>query len=614
MTKTSFRKNFKEEKIVRSFLKGSSVSLVFDYYLILEDGQSNKVGRKGPIDGTLDATNADILQPNTDAGAGTVTSLITAADPLNHWDAGGNTIGNGLTLAKLLLPDVQVLNPNGKIVIIPSARGATGFDDNWRPGDTEYEESKSRFEEVTALIEAEGKTWTVLLVNFHQGEADNGRTQENYSDLLFTYIARKRDYMGSQKIPFVCGDLMPSASLGGARLTLQGIKSNVPYSGFAASTDFVGDGVDTVHFTAAEQRTFGQRYYDAYNDLSGNLSATPPGTVSDLAASDGEGETVLTFTLPSTGGLAIRNTVIEYKLTADSTWTEFYPSNGVAKTSPITVSGLAAGNYDFRIKVLSAAGIGSYSNTATATITNAQVRAAANTVVSGPVFDMASRNTNSYDGSGQTFFNLGSGPDFFLGTTSGVDSEDPTFVPASGSVEAHFLHVGTTPYKYFTAASVIPFTQNLHRTDLGGSFTFIARLRPKSTFRSIFATTPNATDSGLIFWAGGNKPRLRFYTSGTTPKSIESSATYDASAINTIAATFDHSTLDYSFRINATQENGTTGAFTALGSNESNPTLMADTSGNFGFDVSTELYDLIVYACALPEAQLSSLFTLVEGN
>ncbi len=93
--------------------------------------------------------------------------------------------------------------------------------------------------------------------------------------------------------------------------------------------------------------------------------ATTPGIPTSLASTHTTTQAALTWTAPaSTGGSAITDYVVEYKLASDSSWTTF--ADGTSATASATVTGLTDGvSYDFRVSATNAIGTGSVSSTAT---------------------------------------------------------------------------------------------------------------------------------------------------------------------------------------------------------------------------------------------------------
>lgn len=95
--------------------------------------------------------------------------------------------------------------------------------------------------------------------------------------------------------------------------------------------------------------------------------ATTPGTPTSLAATRGNAEVSLIWVAPAAnGGASVTDYVVEFKLTADASWTTF--SDGTSTATSATVTSLTNGSsYDFRVSAVNTAGTGSASSTATAT-------------------------------------------------------------------------------------------------------------------------------------------------------------------------------------------------------------------------------------------------------
>lgn len=78
---------------------------------------------------------------------------------------------------------------------------------------------------------------------------------------------------------------------------------------------------------------------------------------------------VLAWTAPSsTGGAAITDYVVEYKLTSEPTVWSVFNDGPASATIGATVTGLTSStSYDFKVAAVNSAGQGSYSSMATAT-------------------------------------------------------------------------------------------------------------------------------------------------------------------------------------------------------------------------------------------------------
>lgn len=107
----------------------------------------------------------------------------------------------------------------------------------------------------------------------------------------------------------------------------------------------------------------------SYTDSESETPATLPGAATSLSATRGSTTATLTWTTPSsTGGSAITDYTVEYKLASAATWTSF--TDGVSSSTGATVTGLTSGeSYDFRVAAVNVIGTGPFTSTATLTAT-----------------------------------------------------------------------------------------------------------------------------------------------------------------------------------------------------------------------------------------------------
>ncbi|OJX71029.1 MAG: hypothetical protein BGO95_07675 [Micrococcales bacterium 73-13] len=110
--------------------------------------------------------------------------------------------------------------------------------------------------------------------------------------------------------------------------------------------------------------------------LTGTAPApTAPGAPTGLAGTPGGAQVGLSWSAPaSNGGSAITDYVVEFKASADSTWSVF--SDGTSTATSATVTGLTNGtSYDFRVSAVNSVGTGASSSPASATPTAPAVQA-----------------------------------------------------------------------------------------------------------------------------------------------------------------------------------------------------------------------------------------------
>lgn len=336
------------------------------YDIILLVGQSNMVGRSGPIDPVLDATDAQILMYGKDNR-----TVVLAQDPLDHWDEISGDIGMGMSIAKAYIADGR-LTGNRKVLLVPAADGGTGFaQGDWNDGDPQHENAITQVNEALALS---GGTHQLVAICWHQGENDGGanRTKSQYSNDLDNLITIFRNEItgADNTTPFIVGDLIEGNTTGTKdqiRESLSELPTRVTYTAFTSSSGLVSNG-DNLHFDASSLRTFGQRYFNNFTVAENNtgLNATAPDAVVDLVAKGNHKEAILEWSAPDANGSPITDYTIQYKESSSGTWLNF--TDGTSSNTKAKVTGLTNNIlYDFRIYAINAAGTSPASNVATTT-------------------------------------------------------------------------------------------------------------------------------------------------------------------------------------------------------------------------------------------------------
>jgi hypothetical protein len=242
--------------------------------VIVLAGQSNMIGRYGPIDPVLDATNDRIQQ----YGA-TSMSVMLAADPLDHpGQDNPNTVGMGLSSAKAYIAAGRLASGR-QVLLVPVARGATSFSDGtWRAGGAG---------DTTAIANVNAAMAThpdnrLVAICWHQGEGDSTLTEAQYQTELDALITRWRSSMtgAGPTTPFVVGGLLVGGNFTspGVSAALQSLPARRGYTGYASSEGLESGG-DNLHFSAASERTFGGRYFDAIVAAEQNVPPVDTSTV-----------------------------------------------------------------------------------------------------------------------------------------------------------------------------------------------------------------------------------------------------------------------------------------------------------------------------------------------
>lgn len=210
-----------------------------DLFLLI--GQSNMAGR-GIVEAQdkVPILNVYALQKDD--------TWSLAIDPL-HWDKPVAGVGLGRSFARTV---------GGRIGLIPAAFGGTSLDE-WKPGSPLFTEAVRR----TKIAMKSGRLRGIL---WHQGEADSGKRElaESYAERWKVMMMAMKAELGAPDVPVVVGELAhfldPAKQPFAAEINQQ--LRLLPAQ--VASAEGLHDKGDQLHFDAASQREFGQRYAQAY--------------------------------------------------------------------------------------------------------------------------------------------------------------------------------------------------------------------------------------------------------------------------------------------------------------------------------------------------------------
>lgn len=222
-----------------------------DYDVMLLVGQSNAIGRYGPIDPDIDQVNPNVFQLKKS------NSMVSvASNPLDHWDETSNTVGFGLTLGKM-----QYESSGRKVLLVPAAMGGSSF------GSGAWQEAGALREYA---IEAANRAMSFGTGNnrfvgifWMQGESDRTLSENDYSEYIDEMIDDYRNRIeGADNCPFIAASIPTwSTQFGlGVDSSIKSLPDRVENTTWLETSDLVSGG-DSLHLSAASQRTLGQRFF-----------------------------------------------------------------------------------------------------------------------------------------------------------------------------------------------------------------------------------------------------------------------------------------------------------------------------------------------------------------
>lgn len=262
-------------------------SFATKYVLFALMGQSNMVGRFGPIDGVLDATDPDVLMYQAISD-----TFVTAADPLDNFDETANTISAGLTFGKAF----QSTETPVKTILVGCAEGGVGFiAGDILPNRTGsyYEDAHARWEAAYAKAVTDYGAENVVVggVLWIQGEDevidyptffDSATGQYEYLGMPMAMfeIIRNGDFSGMDATtPIMYASPAEGTALtanAAANTQIQTAVENVglyqPYAAFVNGRDLTFG--DDRHYDAVAQRTLGARFLTGFNTARLNSLGT----------------------------------------------------------------------------------------------------------------------------------------------------------------------------------------------------------------------------------------------------------------------------------------------------------------------------------------------------
>ena len=236
-------------------------------------GQSNMSGFGRGYDAAIDGPN----DPRVRQWARNNT-IITAEEHLQHHDYGPNTetfVGMGTAFGRAYM---ETLPAHRDVLLVPTAHGGTRLADDgpWSPGGHLFEDSVTRMNAALASNKAEGNCVAAIL--WHQGESDATAhvDQATYTSAWTDMIETLRNRIpAAARAPVILGEFTPPWVAANKEIVapvmaaIRAIPGSVNFTAVASSEGLsVNHGY--IHFDAAGQRDYGQRYFDRLSDAIGN--------------------------------------------------------------------------------------------------------------------------------------------------------------------------------------------------------------------------------------------------------------------------------------------------------------------------------------------------------
>lgn len=217
--------------------------------LFLLIGQSNMAGR-GKVSPADEQENPRIFMLDK------ACAWVPARDPV-HFDKPKVA---GVGLCSEFARCVAAQEPAAKIGLVPCAFGGTTLD-QWKPGSDLYTNAVARMRVALKSGQLKGILW-------HQGEGDSGAAKvATYPARFAAMIAQLRKELDAPEVPVVIGEIGRFRPTNAAfNAMLPQVAAAVPRCA-VVSAEGLGHNGDYTHFDAGALRTFGKRYFEAYEKV-----------------------------------------------------------------------------------------------------------------------------------------------------------------------------------------------------------------------------------------------------------------------------------------------------------------------------------------------------------
>ena len=241
------------------------------YHIFVGAGQSN--GYLGDtINPAVDVSGGrTFMIKNNQTSAATLGDIAAANEPLANPNPYVTGIGHILPFARDFYIPGQ-LAPRPDVMLLPDYTADTGFSDNrWNPGDDLFLRLMAYI--GLAIDMLPNSEFKALMWMQGEKEAVLGWTQAQYRTAFLAFAAAFRAEFG--EIPIIVGGMRPGwvavdpGTRSGVQAALADMPNQLYLCGYAdpSASPAIGAVGTGIHYSAAEQRLFGGRFWDAWQDL-----------------------------------------------------------------------------------------------------------------------------------------------------------------------------------------------------------------------------------------------------------------------------------------------------------------------------------------------------------
>lgn len=249
------------------------------YDVVLVIGQSNAKGTGYPLAHTDPVHGIDQFPALNKPEAGAITPAI---EPLLHQGPVSSNPGTGFPIP--FAGAHLAANPGRRVLLVPSAWGATGFSTSprtwdWTAPDDGNNLALNAVRQCQQALAAAGEDARLAGILWHQGEGDTG-IAEQYAGLLDGLIAWLRTELAAPDAPFVVGQMSPDRQGGPGALVIDAAHQDTPArvarTAFAPTPPGLHNPGDQTHLSTRAFEVIGPRFADALARATRNVPGSAP--------------------------------------------------------------------------------------------------------------------------------------------------------------------------------------------------------------------------------------------------------------------------------------------------------------------------------------------------